>query len=79
MHANTEQSGPPEVFGNMMSTRGHDLVSLCTLESVSPVLFSYFNADSGNLQHSPTGASGQAAIERPQGIITVLQFFGQLI
>ena len=56
------------------------MILCCTLESVSPVLFSYFNADSGNLQHSPTGASGQTAIERPQGIITVLlQFFSQLI
>lgn len=39
MHANCEQSRPPEVFSNMMSTLRHDLVLLCTLESVSPVLF----------------------------------------
>uniref|UniRef100_G3PZ46 Cleavage stimulation factor, 3' pre-RNA, subunit 2 n=1 Tax=Gasterosteus aculeatus aculeatus TaxID=481459 RepID=G3PZ46_GASAC len=28
----------------------------------------------GNLQHSPTGSSGQAAIERPQGITVRLRF-----
>lgn len=37
------------------------------LSPVSPVLF-HFNAGSGNLQNSPTGSAGPAAIERPQGI-----------
>lgn len=42
-------------------------VPLCSLESCL-FFFLHLNADSGNLQHSPTGSSGQAAIERPQGI-----------
>lgn len=39
---------------------------------------SHFNAGSGNLQHSPTGSSGQAAIERPQGITVPPRFSSQV-
>jgi len=47
----------------------------CCSALLSLVSFSFhFNAGSGNLQHSPTGSSGQAAIERPQGITVLLQF-----
>lgn len=41
--------------------------------------FSTFNADSGNLQHSPTGSSGQATIERPQGIAVLYQSSAYII
>lgn len=53
-------------------------VLLCSLESCL-LFFFYFNAGSGNLQHSPTGSSGQAAIERPQGITVLLQFSSHII
>lgn len=46
-------------------------VLLCSLWVVCLLFFS-LNAGSGNLQHSPTGSSGQAAIERPQGILYLL-------
>lgn len=48
-------------------------VLLCSLESCVSCS-SHFNAGSGNLQHSPTGSSGQAAIERPQGITVLPRF-----
>lgn len=38
MHVNTSV-GSPEVFCNVMGTLERDLVLLCTLESVSPILF----------------------------------------
>lgn len=53
-------------------------VLLWSLESCL-LFFFYFNAGSGNLQHSPTGSSGQAAIERPQGITVLLQFSSHII
>lgn len=43
------------------------------LLSLVSCFFLHLNADSGNLQHSPTGSSGQAAIERPQGIAVLCQ------
>lgn len=42
----------------------------CSLSQFS-LLFSSLNADPGNLQDSSVGAAGQAAIERPQGIMGV--------
>lgn len=53
-------------------------VLLCSLESCVSCS-SHFNAGSGNLQHSPTGSSGQAAIERPQGITVLPHFSSQAI
>lgn len=57
----------------------HRLPSICpqkcrfALLSLVSCFFLHLNADSGNLQHSPTGSSGQAAIERPQGIAVLHQ------
>lgn len=63
----------------VMSTLQNTLkVLLCSLESCVSCSF-HFNAGSGNLQHSPTGSSGQAAIERPQGITVLLQLSSQII
>lgn len=63
----------------VMSTLQNALkVLLCSLESCVSCSF-HFNAGSGNLQHSPTGSSGQAAIERPQGITVLLQLSSQII
>jgi len=42
----------------------------CALSQFS-LLFSSLNADPGTLQDSSVGAAGQAAIERPQGIMGI--------
>lgn len=66
-------------YCNVVSTLQTALkVLLCALESCVSCSF-HFNAGSGNLQHSPTGSSGQAAIERPQGITVPPQFSSQIL